>query len=154
MIMDTREKRERLLRNMVDTTRDMITSAEITESYQAMLNRQVEKMCKRMVVDQTLRNYLVNEPSCGKPCTDEQYKQCPCHRCSIFTREFWLRHVQNFTADDIAFIISQWDYDKGFLDLQGGCKLPRKLRPLFCIRGLCQYITGSSLERYDPDNLP
>ena len=121
------------------------TGAEVViPPRQVLINQRQAALDK--VAEDAVRAALALEPDCGRTCGDK-YPQCDCHKCAqqkgFFTPE---EKEKSFTEQERAFIDSMWDPDKGFLG-ELGCRLPRTLRPIACIRNIC--ILDTNLKKYE-----
>jgi hypothetical protein len=102
------------------------------------------KRCEH-AADLARRAVLVTEPDCGKAC-GANYDQCGCLRCAEYQGYFEEGEKEAFFTDlQRQQINSCWDEKTGFLG-ETGCRLPRSLRAMACLRNICIYDTG--LEKY------
>lgn len=82
---------------------------------------------------------LVKRPNCGLHCVGTDYEfSCGCTSCS---RSLWQdgEIEKRLTPQDIKFLDDNWDEQRGWLR-DGGCILPRRMRPEECLRIICDRI--------------
>lgn len=91
------------------------------------------------------RTVLVAEPDCGRTC-GSHYVHCNCQKCAEMKGFFEAGEQQTyFTEAQRQQIQSLWEDKSGFLG-DSGCRLPRNLRAMACLRNICPYDTG--LKKY------
>ncbi len=120
------------------------TGAQVVLSpRQVLLNKRQEALDRAAA--QAIRETLALEPNCGRSCGDN-YPQCGCHQCAQYGGFYAPgEKEQTFTERERVFIDSMWDSEKGFLG-ELGCRLPRHLRSMACLRNICAFDTN--LEKY------
>ena len=111
---------------------------------QVLLNKRQDAL--NQAAERAVRATLALEPDCGRSCGD-QYCQCGCHQCATYNAFYAPgEKEQSFTEREQTFIDSMWNPEKGFLG-ELGCRLPRSLRPMACIRNICTLDTN--LKKYE-----
>jgi len=118
---------------------------EVRTKRQVLEQNRVAKL--REVSLQAKKEYLADEPPCGKTCVD--YSKCPCHKCAEMIRANpqvfdLLTDAQKITLETL------WNDKTGYLGVNG-CKiaetLGREYMPLGCLTFICPWDTN--LDKYD-----
>lgn len=87
---------------------------------------------------------LIEKPNCGMACLKAGDRpSCGCDQCTTYAPHFYKSEKFNrgFTDEDLELINSAWDNVHGYLG-PDGCKLPRHLMPVMCLRYRCKKYKG------------